>query len=358
MEQARKLRTILYPLSRDIRNLRTFIANINNVLQADPQRFVVGAPVGLLSVRNSVRSLQKNTRAIKEVNDIALQESSVAAALVERTGTPLLRPAQQLNLLARNLKPRVDRTHSAVVRIEGYLNPVFVFMAALIPVVESMQQEVEVLDDRLLQFKKAVQRLADQELTAGLPAEAEKQLELLTPQFSVIEQETADISAQVGLLMGKLNRLSELSAKLEVLVRMGAALDGSVNELVPAMAVLKNLGNLLVQVQKSHAPQEMSLSQHLDDALASLKLPSDTLLQLEIRLSQQVEHYIEPIMEPLADLAEQLRPKIPNTHELNGLESTLVAQSIRFGNVNKLMTRLFTHLDRVIGLVKQATHAA
>lgn len=358
MEEARKLRTILYPLARDIRNLSTFVANINNVLQADAQRFAIGAPVGLLSIRNSVRSLNKNTRAMKEVNDIALQESSVAASLAEATGNTLLRPALQLNLLARNAKPQVDRTYSCVLRIEGYLNPVFVFMAALIPVVQSMQSDVQALDDRMAQFKKTVSRLADQELTSGLPGEAEQQLEQLIPQFSVIEQETSDISAQVGLLMGKMNRLSELSSKLEILLRMSAALDGSLNELLPAMAVLKNLSVVLNQAQRQHEPQGQSLEARVAEAVAGLKLPSDTLLQLETRLAQQVDRYINPIAQPLQELAEQLRPRMPSTHELNGLESTLVAQSNRFGNVNKLLTRLFSNLDRVIAQVNRTTHAA
>ncbi|HVK99345.1 MAG TPA: hypothetical protein VM553_06000 [Dongiaceae bacterium] len=358
MEEARKLRTILYPLARDIRNLSTFVANINNVLQADAQRFVVGAPVGLLSIRNSVRSLNKNVRAMKDVNDIALQESSVAAALSETTGIPLLRPALQLNLLSRNAKQAIDRTHTGVVRVEGYLNPVFVFMAALIPVVESMQAEVQALDEKMSLFKKAVSRLSDQELTSGLPLAVEKQLETLIPQFSVIEQETADVAAQVGLLMGKMNRLSELSSKLEVLLRMSSALDGSLQDLVPAMAVLKTLGSVLNQAQKPQDLQAAPLERRVADAVAGLKLPVDTLAQLEMRLAHQMDRYILPIMQPLQDLAEQLRPRIPSTHELNGLESTLVAQSIRFGNVGKLLTRLFGNLDRLIAQVKQATHAA
>jgi hypothetical protein len=231
-------------------------------------------------------------------------------------------------------------------------------MAALIPVVEILQREVDQLDERLLHFKKAVSRLVDLELTSGLSADAEKKLEILTPQFSVIEQETADISSQVGLLMGKMNRLSELTGKLEILVRMGAAMDGAIHDLVPAMAVLKNLGMVLVQVQKSHDPRAWSLTEHLEEALNSLQLPTDTLLQLEIRLAQQVEHYIDPVVEPLQDLAEQLRARVPNTHMLNGLESTLLAQSVRFGNVSKLVTRLFSHLERIIADVRQTTHAA
>ena len=358
MDEARKLKSILYPLSRDVRNLRTFVGNINNILQAEPQRFAVAAPVGIASVRSSVRTLNKSTRAMKETTDIALQESTVAASLSERTQVPLLRPAAQLNALARNIKPQADRAHNNVLRIEGYLNPVFVFMAAMIPVVENMQRDVDQLDERIQLFKKSVSRLVDQELTSGLPVEAEKRMALLTPQFAVIEQETADISAQTGMLMGKMNRLQELCAKLDVLVRMGAALDGSVQDLVPAIAALKQLGGVLLQVQKTHDPLSMSLVAHVEDALASMKMPTDSLLQLEMRLSQQMEQYIEPVVEPLSDVAETLRNRVMNTQELNGLESNMVAQGIRMNSVSKLLSRLFNQLEQVIAEARQATHAA
>ena len=358
MDEARKLKSILYPLSRDVRNLRTFIHNINNILQAEPQRFAVAAPVGLLSLRSSVKTLNRATRAMKETTDIALQESLVAASLAERTRIVLLRPAAQLNDLARNLKPRADRAYNSVLRIEGYLNPVFVFMAAMVPMVEAMERDIGVVDDKIQLFKKSVSRLVDQELTSGLPADAEKQMAVLTPQFAVIEQETADIAAQTGLLMGKMNRLQELSAKLEVLVRMGAALDGSVQDLVPAIAALKQLGSVLTQVQKTHDPLSRSLVEHVEDALATVHMPTDSLLQLEMRLSQQMEHYIEPVVEPLHDMAESLRNRAMNTHELNGLESTMAAQSVRLGNVSKLMVRLFGQLDTIIAETRQSTHAA
>ena len=58
MEEARNLKGILYPLSRDIRNLKTFLANINNILQADPERFALAASPGLMTLRR--RLLAKN----------------------------------------------------------------------------------------------------------------------------------------------------------------------------------------------------------------------------------------------------------------------------------------------------------
>lgn len=358
MEEARKLKSILYPLSREVRNLRTFIHNINNILQAEPQRFAVAAPVGLATLRSSVRTLSRVTRATKETTDIAVQESAVAASLAERTRLPLLRPAAQLNALARNIKPQSDRAANSVMRIEGYLNPVFVFMAAMIPVIETMQRDIVLVDDNVQVFKKSVSRLVDQELTSGLPAEAERQLALLAPQFAVIEQEAADIAAQTGLMMGKMSRMQELSAKLEVLVRMGAALDGSLQDLVPAIAALKQLGRVLAQVEQAHDPRSLSLTDHVDDALASLQMPGDSLLQLELRLGQQMTHYIAPVVEPLHEIADQLRNRVPNAHELNGLETSLVAQSVRLGNVSKLLARLFGQLEQVIAETRQSIHAA
>ncbi len=358
MDEARKLKSILYPLSRDMRNLRTFINNINNILQAEPQRFAVAAPTGLACLRSSVRSLNKATRAMKETTDIAMQESTVASSLAESTRILMLRPAAQLNILARNIKPQVDRAYNSVARIEGYLNPIFVFMAATIPVVENMVRDVELVDEKIQLFKKSVSRLVDQELTSGLPVDSEMRMATLAPQFAVIEQETADIAAQTGMLMGKMGRLLELSAKLDVLVRIGAALDGSVQDLVPAIAALKQLDGVLTRVQKTHDPSSMPLRAHVEDALLTVRMPTDSLLQLEMRLSQQMEQYIEPIVEPLGEIAETLRNRVMNTHELNGLEATLVAQNIRMNNVSKLLGRLFGQLDQLIIETRQSIHAA
>lgn len=358
MDEARKLKAILYPLSRDVRNLRTFTLNIHNILQAEPQRFAVAAPVGLMTLRNSVRTLNKATRAIKETTDIALQESTEAASLALRTRHPSLRPATHLNSLARHLKPQMDRVHNSVLRIEGYLNPVFVFMAAMIPQVDGMIADVARADERIQYFKKAVSRLADHELTAGLPGAAEKQMAVLSPQLAVIAQETADIAAQTGLLMGKMNRLQELSAKLEVLVRMGAAMDGSVQDLVPAMAILKRLEGVLNRVQKNEALLERPLLAQVEEALACLPLPTDALMQLEGQLSRHMEQYIEPVAEPLQEVAEALRSRVMSTHELNGVESALATQNARLGNISKLMTRLFAELDQIIVEARRSTHAA
>lgn len=358
MEEARKLKSILYPLSREVRNLRTFIHNINHILQAEPQRFAVAAPVGLATLRSSVRTLSRATRAMRETTDVAQQDSAVAASLAERTRTPLLRPAAQLNALACNIRPDVERAANSVARVEGYLNPLFVFTAAMVPVLDTMQRDIDQVDEQVQQFKKSVSRMVDQELTSGLPAEAEQQMSQLTPQFAVIEQETADIAAQTGLLMGKMNKLQELAGRLDVLVRMGAALDGSLLDLAPAMNSLKQLGDLLVQVEQSHDPLSLSLTEHVGDALASLRLPNDTLLQLELQLGQHMQQYIAPIVGPLQELADQLRSRTPNTHELNGLENGLMSQSVRLGNVTKLLGRLFGRLDQVIAEARQSTHAA
>lgn len=358
MDEARNLKAILYPLSRDVRNLRTFIHNINNILQAEPQRFAVAAPAGLASVRGGVRTLNRITRAMKEATDMALQESMVAASLAERTGIPQLRPAAQLHDLATNLKPVADRAFSSVLRIEGYLNPVFVFMAALIPVVNGMEQDVGQIDDKVQQFKKSVSRLVDQELTTGLPVLAEQQFAVLNPQFAVVAQELCDVAAQTSLLMGKMGRLQELSSRLDVLVRMGAALDGSMQDLVPAIAALKQWSGVLSRVQKVHDPLSRSLAEHVEDALASLQVPTDSLLQLEIALSQQMEHAIEPVAGPLHEMAESLRNRTLDNHELKGVESTLVAQGVRLANGARLLGRLFDQLEQVVTETRQSIHPA
>lgn len=358
MDEARKLKAILYPLSRNVRNLRTFIQNIHNILLAEPQRFAVAAPVGLQTVRNSVRTLNKATRAMKETTDIALQHSTEAASLALRTRLAVLRPAAHLNSLVRHAKPQVDRVHNSVLRIEGYLNPLFVFMAAMIPQVDAMSHDIALADERIQYFKKAVSRLADHELTGGLPGNAEKQMAVLVPQLTVIAQEAADISAQTGLLMGRMNRLQELSARLDVLVRMSVALDGALQDLVPAMSILKRLGSILGRVQKNMSMIDRPLLAQVEEALACLPLPADALPQLEAQLSRQMAQYIEPVAQPLQAVADTLRNGVMHTHELNGLESSLATQNARLGNVSKLLMRLFVQLEEAIREARRASHAA
>ena len=72
-EEARLTKNDFYPLMRDIRNLRTFAVNLNNILQAAPDRFAVAAPPGLIALRNSVKNLlaancQRRTQIIPSTN--------------------------------------------------------------------------------------------------------------------------------------------------------------------------------------------------------------------------------------------------------------------------------------------------
>ena len=340
MDEARKLKSILYPMSRDVRNLRTFISNINNTLQATPQRFAVAAPIGLASLRGSVRSLNQVTRALKEATDSTLQECQLATVQISAEDAerqPLVRLAE----LTGQLKPRADRAYNSVVRIEGYLNPVFVFMAVLIPVVEGMESAAGRIETNVLYFKKLFSRLVDQEQIAGLPLDAEKEMAELVPQLATLSAELADVAAQTGLMMGKMNRLQELSARLDVLLRMSAALNGSVPDLQPGLAVLKRWNAALAI-----------------GSPVSATLPTEGLLQLEMQLLQLMEQAVGPVVEPLHELAETLRNHAPDSHELKGIESTLVAQGVRLGHLNKLQKNLFQQLEPVTQRLQHLIHPA
>jgi hypothetical protein len=357
MEEARHLKSILYPLARDVRNLHTFVANIHNILQAEPDRFALAAPPGLASMRNTLRSLSKSTKAMQEVNDIAIAESAVAEKLAARAMTLVLRPAAHLHDTACKLKQPIDRTYSLIARLNGYLNPLFVFTVSACPVVDVMARDVEKLDRRLSELKKSITRLSDQEMTSGLPKSIQMQLALYKPQLKVIEKESADIAHQMALLMGNMNHLMELSARLEPLIRMAVALDTAIEDLLPSMSVLKHLGNALAGV-RSRYDQEGSLTQLVDEALADLELPMDALMQLEFQLKREVENYIDPIMMPLVELTEQVKGSLPNTHKLNGLESTLLAQHNRFNHILKMSNSAFDGIDRLLQEYKLLTHAA
>ncbi|RLU02426.1 MAG: hypothetical protein D9N11_09265 [Ketobacter sp.] len=357
MDEARTIKSILYPLARDVRNLHTFVANINNILQAEPDRFALAAPSGLASLRNTMRSLAKSTKAMQEVNDIAINESAMAEKLAQRSMTLVLRPAAHLHDTARSLKTSIDRAHNLMARLNGYLNPLFVFTVSTSPVAELMARDLDMLDRRLTNLKKTMARLSDQELISGLPNAVEDQLALYVPRLKVMESETSDIANQMSILMGKMNRLMELSARLEPLMRMAVALNSAIDDLVPAMVVLKKLGKALSMVQ-SRYDKEGSLTQAVDDALAELDLPMDALIQLEYQLRREVENYIDPIIEPLQELTDHVKDSLPVTHELNGLESTLLAQHNRFNVVLKLSTTLFEGFDRLVEEYRLVTNVA
>lgn len=357
MDEARKIKTILYPLARDVRNLHTFVANINNILQAEPDRFALAAPPGLASLRNTMRSLAKSTKAMQEVNDIAIGESDVAEKLARRSMTLVLRPAAHLHDTARSLKAPIERAYNLIARLNGYLNPLFVFTVSTSPVIELMARDLEQLDERLTVLKKAVARLSDQELMSGLPAPVEEQLALYAPRLKVMESEMSDIANQMSILMGKMNRLMDLSARLEPLMRMAVAMNGAIDDLVPSMVVLKKLGKALTSVDIRY-DQEGSITNKVDEALSQLDLPMDALIQLEYQLKHEVEQYIDPIIEPLQELTDHVKGGLPVTHELNGLESTLLAQQNRFNMVNKLSQSLFEGFDRLLEEYRLAAHVA
>lgn len=357
MDEARNIKSILYPLARDVRNLHTFVANINNILQAEPERFALAAPPGLASMRNTLRSLAKSIKAMQEVNEIAISESAVAEKLAARSMTLVLRPAAHLHDTAKGLKQPLDRAYNLVARLNGYLNPLFVFTVSTSPVVELMARDLEALDQRLYSLKKAIARLSDQELTSGLPRAIEDQLGVYKPRLKVLEKEMADIANQMAMLMGKMNRLMELSARLEPLMRMAVALNSAIDDLVPSMVVLKKLGKALASVHNRY-DQEGFLTQKVDEALAELNLPMDSLIQLEYQLRREVASYIDPITAPLQELTDHLKGAVPTSHELNGLESTLLAQHNRFNVVQKMSASLFDGFDRLLHEYRLISHVA
>lgn len=223
MDEARRIKSILYPLSRDLRNLHTFVANINSVLQADPDRFAVAVAPGLASIRNTLRSLSKSSKAMLEVNDITLSECEMAKRLSADPDVTLLQPIAHLQQTALSLKSPIDQVYRMVLRLNGYLSPTFVFTVSSMSYSNMMMRDVISVSQRMSAIKKAISRLTDYEMTAGLPANIEHSLSLLMPQLAVIEQEASDIALKMSHLMARMSPLMELSGRLEPIVRMGAA---------------------------------------------------------------------------------------------------------------------------------------
>jgi hypothetical protein len=203
------------------------------------------------------------------------------------------------------------------------------------------------LDARLGLLKKSVARLADQEFTTGLSSVVQQRLAIYEPRLRVIEGEAADIANQMSILMGKMNRLQELSTRLSPLLRMAVAMNDAIEDLVPSMVVLKKLGKALASA-KSHQPQQGSRTEQVNRVLSDLSLPMDALIQLEYQLQREVSSYIEPILEPLQDLTDHVKGSLPDTHELHGLESTLLAQHNRFNMLLRLSTELFDGLNNLL----------
>lgn len=274
MEEARNLKSILYPLSRDIRNLQTFLSNINNILQAEPERFALAAPPGLMSLRKTLKSLSASTKAMQEVNEITLRESVLAEELSNRTLSLVLRPAAQLRDAARKMNGPVNQAHSLVTRLNGYLNPLFVFSVSVSPEVEIMRRDLALVEQRLNAIKKPIGRLTDHELIMGLSQSTEVGLGVVRPQLHELEKEVEDIAEQMALLMGKMNPLQKLSSQLQPLMRMAAAMDGAIQQLIPAMTTLKHLTAVLSSVDKD-ATAGPELSQQLEELLQRYDLPMD-----------------------------------------------------------------------------------
>ncbi|MGB3620057.1 MAG: hypothetical protein WBA20_01795 [Ketobacter sp.] len=357
MDEARRIKSILYPLARDLRNLHTFVANIQNILHAKPDRFAVGVPPGLTSIRDTLRSLSKSAKAMQEVNDITIRECDLAEQLTGDSVVLMLRSAADLRLTARSLKNPIDQVYRMVMRLSGYLSPTFVFTVATSSLIDMMMKDVEAVSQRMITIKKAVNRLTDYEMTAGLPDHVERRLSLLSPQLGVIEKEAGDIADQMSQLMGKMNQMMELSARLESLMRMGAALDHAIQDLIPSMSILKQLGQVMAEFPLDPHEPELQAMQ-LSAALTRLDLPPDALTQLEQRLKHHADQYVFPIIVPLSEITEKIKGISPNNRLLSGIESNLQVQQGRFSNMDRLMKTVFDSFEELFEDYKKLTHAA
>ena len=355
MDEARQIKRKLYSLSRNVRNLQICVANINNILQAQPNRVALAAPPGLAAMRSTMGSLFHSTRLMQEVNELALQEGSVALELIEDSDSLLLQPVLQLYQTAKDTKPILDIAHNHVNRLHGQLNSLFVATVTFCPVVEPMIADAARIDARIAVIKRIMNRIAGQAFTGGLPGALEKRLRMLKPQLAVVDQEIQDIGSQLALLMGKMNKLVELSQRLEPVMRIAVVMDTVAKDLTPVSNVLKHLGRVLYNVK-----QDYSGNKHkdwLDNALAGQNLPMDDLVEAEQQLAQLAQT-VAPVVEPLRGLVDGIKADVPTYHVLQGLENTLVQQQIRFQNAVKVVNVICNSFDRLFQDYKALTYAA
>ncbi|MAR91623.1 MAG: hypothetical protein CML06_12185 [Pseudomonadales bacterium] len=357
MEEARNIKSTLYPLARDLRTLKTCVANIHNILQAEPEPFAPAAPPGLAALRNTLRQLSRSLRLLQQCNETAVAESAQAEKLAQRAMTLVLRPAARLHDGSLRQRQPLERAINMAGRLNGYLNPLFVFTVSVAPVVQLMLRDLEALDQRLARLKKAINRASDEELTRGLPPRVEEQLAILAPRLKNLQRELADIGYQMGLLMGRMNRLAELSARLEPVLRIALTLDRAVEEVAPAMVSLQRLSRALTSVEARY-DRESSLTMQVNAALEALDLPMDILLQLESRLLHAVEDYVNPTLPALQDLTDYVKLALPRSWELNSLEGALLTQHTRFDMTLKTTAPLFDGFDRALHLLPRTSHVA
>lgn len=357
MDEARRTKSILYPLARDMHNLQTFVANIHNILHAQPDRFAVAAAPGLEPLRKTLKSLAASARLMSEVNELAVRESALAASLSGHGQVLLLQPAQHLNQTVCTLQNPVDNLYRLVSRLNAYLNPVFVYSVAAGSTVQLFAEDVSSVQKRLNELKKSVCRLTDYEMTAGLPAQLEHHLALQAPQLSVIAAEAGDIAEQSGSLMGQMGYLQELSSRLTSLIRMGAALDQATQDLVPGMGILKQIGGVLAQFRIEDRDQAVRIRE-LNRALSQLDLPVDALMRLEYRLQRHADQYVYPILNPLSELAGRIKGMAPEQKELQQLLSNLRNLQGRFNHLQCLMNAVFERFETLFADYKKLTHAA
>lgn len=346
MEEARQIKSALYPLSRDVKSLTTIILNIRNILQAEPEFFALAAPPGLLVLRRAMHSLLNSTLALQEINDIALRESTVAEKLAQNSMLPVLRPAARLRDAAENFSGPLSRCHTLIARLNGHLNPLFVYAIGLNPEVERFLSEVELTDRHITELKKTVGRLADQDIILGLAPGTDRQLTMFKPQIQALENDIEDIAQHSALIMGKMNLLSKLSGRLQPVLRIAGAMEGAVRELRAAMTTLMQLSRAF-NLAQSRSERGRSMGKILGQELNKADLPMDALLEVEFTLQTQVERYVIPVLPALSDMTEEVKQAMPGNHFLRGLESTLVTQRSRFNLPAKRVERLLSNLDKL-----------
>ena len=356
MEEARHVKRSLYSLSRTIKQLQSPVANLNNLLQAEPERFVLSAPVGLASMRTTLGGLFHAIQTLHEVNEVTLQESEYARELASDSFSFLLHPMMDLNSTAKSIRPSLVKLHGQIARLHGYLNSVFVSVVVFCPAAEQMLKRTVQMDTRLAIVKRTMNRLSGKELTTGLPQMMEKRLRSLKPKLNLLDQELQGIARQMSSQLARTTRLTEVCAGMESLVKMAVIMSNLANELKPNMVALKVLGRELQSITPAFLEQREPQG-WLDRTLSGKELPWDSVPLLEQQLSRS-DRLIRPMLTPLTELTLYVKSAAPSHTVLSQLESDLLQQQANLEASSKSLNGLMDGFDRLFREYKYLMDAA
>ena len=326
-DEARLAKSDFYRLQRDLGNLLTFTANLNNLLMAKPERFAATAPPGLITARHAINNMLATINLVQEVNQFALTQSQIAESLSEQQMVPVLFSAGRLHLTLSELTKSIEAASSQVHCFQRQLGPLFIFVLSAQPVTSAMQAQIRDSERWIQELAPAFDRLAELESSRGLPNQLSYRMAELRPRLKIVGQEMADISQAMADISMRLDPLISVNSRLEPITRMAANMDAVRQALRPLMTMLKRFGQILAN--ESQRPMEQTLQDYCAEKFQDAMLPDDLLMQSRFGLTRQLDQYIKPMLDPLRAIIDEVLPELPTDKMLSDLDGDIARQQAR-----------------------------